>query len=146
VLMGGDGLWKLCDFGSTSTNHRRFEKADEMGLEEDTIRKHTTPAYRAPEMWDLFRREIINEKVDIWALGCLLYRIAYLKLPFDGESKLQILNGNYRIPEAPRYSATVTDLIRDMLSASPDKRPDAMQARALLDRLFHLPDLGMAPH
>lgn len=50
VLMGGDGLWKLCDFGSTSTNHKRFEKADEMGLEEDIIRKHTTPAYRAPEV------------------------------------------------------------------------------------------------
>jgi hypothetical protein len=25
--MGPDGLWKLCDFGSTSTNHKRFEKA-----------------------------------------------------------------------------------------------------------------------
>jgi AP2-associated kinase len=48
--MGPDGLWKLCDFGSTSTNHKRFEKADEMGLEEDNIRKYTTPAYRAPEV------------------------------------------------------------------------------------------------
>ena len=50
VLMGGDGLWKLCDFGSTSTNHKHFDKPDEMGLEEDNIRKHTTPAYRAPEV------------------------------------------------------------------------------------------------
>jgi AP2-associated kinase len=80
------------------------------------------------------------------ALGCLLYRIAYLKLPFDGESKLQILNGNYRIPEAPRYSATVTDLIRDMLSASPDKRPDAMQVWRRINEALpsdvrkHLPD------
>jgi AP2-associated kinase len=67
-LMGPDGLWKLCDFGSTSTNHKRFEKADEMGLEEDNIRKYTTPAYRAPEMWDLYQRELINEKVDIWVI------------------------------------------------------------------------------
>ncbi|CAK9251736.1 unnamed protein product [Sphagnum jensenii] len=127
ILMGPDGLWKLCDFGSTSTNHKRFEKADEMGLEEDNIRKYTTPAYRAPEMWDLYQRELINEKVDIWALGCLLYRIAYLKLAFDGESKLQILNGNYRIPDVPRYSSAITDLIRDMLIASPEARPDIMQ-------------------
>jgi hypothetical protein len=42
------------------------------------------------------------------ALGCLLYRIAYLKLAFDGESKLQILNGNYRIPDVPRYSSANT--------------------------------------
>ncbi|KAL5760560.1 hypothetical protein ACOSQ2_019398 [Xanthoceras sorbifolium] len=127
LLLGYDGLWKLCDFGSTSTNHKRFEKLEEMGIEEDIIRKHTTPAYRAPEMWDMFRRELINEKVDIWALGCLLYRICYFKNAFDGESKLQILNGNYRIPDMPKFSSSVTDLIRDMLQASPDDRPDITQ-------------------
>lgn len=127
VLLGPDGLWKLCDYGSTSTNHKRFEKPEDMGIEEDNIRKHTTPAYRAPEMWDLFRRELISEKVDIWALGCLLFRICYFKNAFDGESKLQILNGNYRIPEQPKYSSSVTNLIRDMLQASPDDRPDITQ-------------------
>ncbi|KZV25339.1 hypothetical protein F511_24566 [Dorcoceras hygrometricum] len=127
LLLGSDGLWKLCDFGSTSTNHKRFEKPEEMGIEEDNIRKYTTPAYRAPEMWDLFRRELINEKVDIWALGCLLFRICYFKLAFDGESKLQILNGNYRIPDLPKYSSSLTDLIRDMLQSSPNDRPDITQ-------------------
>ncbi|XP_047338314.1 AP2-associated protein kinase 1-like [Impatiens glandulifera] len=127
LLLGHDGLWKLCDFGSISTNHKRFEKAEEMGIEEDNIRKYTTPAYRAPEMWDLFRREVINEKVDIWALGCLLFRICYLKLAFDGESKLQILNGNYRIPDSPKYSTNITSLIKDMLQSSPDARPDITQ-------------------
>lgn len=127
LLLGADGLWKLCDFGSTSTNHKRFEKPEEMGIEEDNIRKHTTPAYRAPEMWDLYRRELINEKVDIWALGCLLFRICYLKSAFDGESKLQVLNGNYRIPELPKYSTSLIGLIRDMLQSSPDARPDITQ-------------------
>ncbi|KAL3516584.1 hypothetical protein ACH5RR_023486 [Cinchona calisaya] len=127
LLLGPDGLWKLCDFGSTSTNHKRFEKPEEMGIEEDNIRKHTTPAYRAPEMWDLFRRDLISEKVDVWALGCLLFRICYLKSAFDGESKLQVLNGNYRIPDLPKYSISLTDLIRDMLQSSPDSRPDITQ-------------------
>ncbi|CAA2957098.1 AP2-associated protein kinase 1-like isoform X2 [Olea europaea var. sylvestris] len=127
LLLGSDGLWKLCDFGSTSTNHKRFEKPEEMGIEEDNIRKHTTPAYRAPEMWDLFRRELINEKVDIWALGCLLFRISYFKSAFDGESKLQVLNGNYRIPDMPKYNKSIVDLIRDMLQSSPDDRPDITQ-------------------
>ncbi|KAJ6425050.1 hypothetical protein OIU84_025759 [Salix udensis] len=78
-------------------------------------------------MWDLLRRDLINEKVDIWALACLLYRICYFRSAFDGESKLQILNGNYRIPDLPKYSSSVTDLIRDMLQASPDDRPDITQ-------------------
>uniref|UniRef100_A0A0D9XBZ1 Protein kinase domain-containing protein n=1 Tax=Leersia perrieri TaxID=77586 RepID=A0A0D9XBZ1_9ORYZ len=143
VLLGGDGAWKLCDFGSVSTNHKCFDKPEEMGIEEDNIRKHTTPAYRAPEMWDLYRREVISEKVDIWALGCLLYRICYLKSAFDGESKLQILNGNYRIPELPKYSSPITSLIKDMLQSSPDARPDITQARALLDCPFT--SMNLAP-
>ncbi|PKA62420.1 CBL-interacting protein kinase 22 [Apostasia shenzhenica] len=146
VLLGSNGAWKLCDFGSTSTNHKCFERPDEMGIEEDNIRKYTTPAYRAPEMWDLFRREIICEKVDIWALGCLLYRLCYFKPAFDGESKLQILNGNYRIPELPKYSASVIGLIKDMLEGSPDARPDITQIWFRVNELLpvesqrHLPD------
>ncbi|GER39401.1 protein kinase superfamily protein [Striga asiatica] len=142
LLLGSDGSWKLCDFGSTSTNHKRFEKPEEMGIEEDNIRKHTTPAYRAPEMWDLFRRDLINEKVDIWAIGCLLFRICYLKSAFDGESKLQILNGNYRIPDLPKYNKLLTDLIQDMLHSSPDDRPDITQASILLDWPFISMNLG----
>ncbi|KAK7831472.1 putative serine/threonine-protein kinase [Quercus suber] len=133
LLLGSDGVWKLCDFGSTSTNHKRFEKPEEMGIEEDNIRKHTTPAYRAPEMWDLFRRELINEKVDIWALGCLLYRICYFKSAFDGESKLQILNGNYRIPELPKYGSSVWFRVNEQLPANlqkslPDRPPEMKSA------------------
>lgn len=143
ILLGADGTWKLCDFGSTSTNHKCFGKPEEMGIEEDNIRKHTTPAYRAPEMWDLYRKEVISEKVDIWALGCLLYRICYFKSAFDGESKLQILNGNYRIPEMPKYSSSIINLIKDMLGASPDIRPDITQARALLDWPFISMILGV---
>lgn len=137
LLLGSDGSWKLCDFGSTSINHKRFEKPEEMGIEEDNIRKHTTPAYRAPEMWDLYRRDLISEKVDIWALGCLLFRICYFKSAFDGESKLQVLNGNYRIPDLPKYSSFVTDLIHDMLQSSPDARPDITQVWFRVNQ--HLP-------
>ncbi|KAK9166999.1 hypothetical protein Scep_002190 [Stephania cephalantha] len=42
LLIGADGSWKLCDFGSISTNHKRFERPEEMGIEEDNIRKYTT--------------------------------------------------------------------------------------------------------
>ncbi|KAL6328052.1 hypothetical protein AAG906_033320 [Vitis piasezkii] len=50
LLLGPNGLWKFCDFGSTSTNHKHFKKPEEMDIEEDNTRK----------------RKPINEKVDIW--------------------------------------------------------------------------------
>ncbi|PKA47323.1 CBL-interacting protein kinase 25 [Apostasia shenzhenica] len=150
VLLGADGTWKLCDFGSTSSNHKCFSSPEEMGVEEDNIRKNTTPAYRSPEMWDLYRRDVISEKVDIWALGCLLYRVCYMKSAFDGESKLQITNVNYHIPDVPKYNAALIGLIKDMIQGSPNARPDITQVWFRVNELLpnglqkHLPDSSLS--
>ncbi|WVZ64728.1 hypothetical protein U9M48_014205 [Paspalum notatum var. saurae] len=105
VLLGADGAWKLCDFGSVSTNHKCFDKPEEMGIEEDNIRKHTTPAYRAPEqMWDLYRREVISEKVDIWVwfrVNELLPLELQKDLP-DGSPSGSAFESCAAIDEAPR--------------------------------------------
>lgn len=42
-----------------------------------------------------------NPWIPSQALGVLLFFIAYGRLPFDGEAKLQILNGDFRIPPKP---------------------------------------------
>jgi AP2-associated kinase len=70
-----------------------ISKPGEIAREEEWVRKHTTPAYRAPELWDLYAREPLGRAVDMWSLGCLLYLLAYGKYPFDPDAKLQILNG-----------------------------------------------------
>ena len=36
---------------------------------EDDIRRATTPAYRAPEMWDLYSKEAVDYRVDLWVSG-----------------------------------------------------------------------------
>ncbi|GJV90559.1 inositol transporter 1 [Tanacetum coccineum] len=59
--------------------------------------------------------------------------ICYFKSAFDGESKMQVLNGNYPIPESPKYDPSITNLIRDMLQSSLCSRPVITQARDLLD-------------
>jgi hypothetical protein len=43
-------VFSFCPYCSVSTNHKCFDKPEEMGIEEDNIRKHTTPSYRAPEV------------------------------------------------------------------------------------------------
>ncbi|KAK9816438.1 hypothetical protein WJX72_000236 [[Myrmecia] bisecta] len=116
------GQWVLCDFGSTTSSCGIYESSDAVMVAEEAIRKHTTPAYRAPELWDLYSRERIDTKVDIWALGCLLYFLAYGKLPFAGEAKLQILNGDFSLPES--RAPAIRQLIRSLLVTRPADRPD----------------------
>ncbi len=42
-----------------------------------------TPYYMSPELMDGKR---YNSKTDIWSLGCILYELMTLRLPFDGSN------------------------------------------------------------
>lgn len=53
---------------------------------------------------------IISNKADIWALGCLLYKMIYYKTPFD-ENQIKIIDGTFDFPPIPTYPDNVKDLI-----------------------------------
>ena len=48
--MGSDGMWKICDLGSCTTQQYNSEliKSNKLEIMEE-IEKMTTPLYRAPE-------------------------------------------------------------------------------------------------
>ena len=54
-------------------------------------------------MVDLYSGKSITTKADMWALGCLLYKLCFFSLPF-GESTLAIQNGNFSFPDNSKYS------------------------------------------
>lgn len=87
-------------------------------------------------MVDLYMGKAITTKADIWALGCLLYKLCYFSLPF-GESTLAIQSGQFSIPEGGgRYSKNMTRLIRYMLEPDPDRRPDIYQVSYIAFKLL----------
>lgn len=45
-----DGTWVVCDFGSATSRAQLYDTPAEIAAEEDVISKHTTPAYRPPEV------------------------------------------------------------------------------------------------
>ena len=67
--------------------------------------------YRAPEMVDLYSNRVINTKADIWALGCLLYKLCFFEDAF-GDSALSIMSGKYRVPDEHPFSPALMDLLR----------------------------------
>ena len=91
--------------------------------------------YRAPEMVDLYRNQEVGEKVDVWALGCILYSLCYIDHPFKDSSSLQILNAAYTIPVTPSHPSSVQRLIRALLAPDPTIRPAAADVLAAVRKL-----------
>ncbi|XP_027890240.1 AP2-associated protein kinase 1 isoform X9 [Xiphophorus couchianus] len=125
ILLHDQGHYVLCDFGS-ATNHFQNPQTEGVAVIEEEIKKYTTLSYRAPEMVNLYSGKVITTKADIWALGCLLYKLCFFTLPF-GESQVAICDGTFTIPDNSRYSQEMHCLIRYMLEPDPDKRPDIYQ-------------------
>src|SRR5579859_2961729 len=70
-----EGLWKLTDFGIST------EATSEKGVL--TSFSRGTTCYRAPEL--LFEESSFTNKVDIWALGCILHELATGKMLFSSD-------------------------------------------------------------
>lgn len=125
ILQNDIGNFVLCDFGS-ATARILNPTAHGRTLVEEEIQKYTTLSYRAPEMIDFFAGQDITVKADIWALGCLLYKLCFFTLPF-GESALAIQSGQFSIPDNSKYSKEIHQLIRYMLEPDMEKRPNIYQ-------------------
>ncbi|XP_071338635.1 AP2-associated protein kinase 1-like isoform X2 [Trachinotus anak] len=133
ILLHDRGHYVLCDFGS-ATNRFQNPQTEGVPVVEEEIKKYTTLSYRAPEMVNLYGGKVITTKADIWAMGCLLYKLCYFTLPF-GESQVAICDGSFTIPDNSRYSQDMHCLIRYMLEPDPDKRPDIYQVSYLAFKL-----------
>ncbi|KAH6633518.1 hypothetical protein C7974DRAFT_392914 [Boeremia exigua] len=127
---GGHKIYKLCDFGSTAPPRPAATTAAEGRLIEDDVQRHTTLQYRSPEMIDVYRKQPIDEKSDIWALGVLLYKLCYYTTPFEEVGQMAILNATFRYPHYPPFSDRIKALIGSMLRESPQQRPNIYQVVA----------------
>jgi len=107
-------VYKLCDFGSCIWGEVSTKNALERTKAEEVIGKTTTQMYRAPEMVDLYMRQSLTSKTDIWALGCCLYTMLFFKNTFEEGSNLAILSAKYEIPQNHPYG-NVPTLLKRML-------------------------------
>ncbi|XP_046390419.1 cyclin-G-associated kinase isoform X2 [Ischnura elegans] len=135
LLIGADGTIKLCDFGSATLKTFCPDaswSANQRSCLEDEMSRFTTPMYRAPEMVDTWSNYPITVAADIWALGCILYMICFVKHPFEDSAKLRIMNGNYTIPPNDGKYIWYHEIIRGALKVNPAQR---MTVADILERL-----------
>ena len=121
----GDGDYKLGDLNVSKVKkgHMAYTQTG-------------TPYYASPEVWN---DKPYDHKSDIWSLGCIIYEMCSLKLPFLGND-MQELNKNIQkckynpIPDS--YSREMKNLVELCLQKNPTLRPSARQ---LLDNLIMKP-------
>ncbi|EDM79046.1 serine/threonine protein kinase [Plesiocystis pacifica SIR-1] len=125
VMIRTDGCLKLMDFGIAQIL--------------DTQRLTTTgqllgsPAYMAPE---LISGKPVDKRIDIFALGVMLYQLSTGELPFAGRNPAQVLNrileGDYKAPGLvdPRVDGELEGIIAKALARSPADRYQTAAALA----------------
>merc|ERR1719376_1329547 len=126
ILISDAGKYVLCDFGSATSKILHPSNQEMRQKIEEEIAKYTTLSYRAPEMVNLFNGKAIGLPADIWALGCILYKLCFFELPF-GESSLAIQTGEFTIPDKSNFTGDIHRLIRFLLEPDTSKRPDIYQ-------------------
>ncbi|RXK39507.1 NAK protein kinase [Tremella mesenterica] len=125
IMIADDGSPILMDFGSTVKARVDIRTRQQALLEQDAASEQSTMPYRAPELFDVKTGKRLDEKVDIWSLGCTLFAVAYGHSPFEVEGQsiaMAVGSGRYRHPGG--YSPKLIALIDSMLIVDPEKRPD----------------------
>lgn len=121
ILFDAQGYLKLADFGCS------------MDQTEGVSGTVGTPEYMAPEMVDDYRTQCTYDfRVDRWALGCLMFELLSGRAPFLNKNRKKLYDAilNQKPLFHKKISAPAKDLIRQLLSKDPSKRPSFEQIKA----------------
>lgn len=99
---------------------------------EERFEKNTTLMYRPPQMIDVYLKYPVDDRVDIWMLGCVLYVLNYKYHPFQDEGKLSIVNASIKYPKT--VSNKMQKLMRHILTPNPYFRPTLAQIIKIIDQ------------
>lgn len=146
VLLDAGGRAKLCDFGMASG----------VAFERPLSPQMITLWYRAPEV--LLGSKHYGTAVDVWALGCIVFEMCWLRAPFIAPREMKMLEVVFDalgvpstvhdapvrfkytrrasvVPERIAQCGALADVLGQMLQLEPLARPTAQAALAAVASL-----------
>eukprot|EP00741_Cyanophora_paradoxa_P001735 tig00000073_g1682.t1 len=141
ILLDGEGAPLLIDLGSASPTPITVENRLQALEVQERAAVITSAGYRAPELFDVPSRCTVDERVDVWSLGCTLFAMAYGASPFElatakgGSFAMAVLNPP-QFPESPPTSEAFKGLVRAALEVDAQRRPRLSDLQRLLAPLL----------
>ena len=136
VFFAHDGTVRVGDFGFSTLSHVHDLLNTFCG----------SPPYAAPELFQ--DKQYVGTKVDIWALGILLYFMLAAKMPFNGDTipslQKDIVKGQFTFPS--RLSGDSRTLIQGILTQNPTERyniDDIVSSTWMADVIISGEDSGL---
>uniref|UniRef100_A0A0R3RHJ9 non-specific serine/threonine protein kinase n=1 Tax=Elaeophora elaphi TaxID=1147741 RepID=A0A0R3RHJ9_9BILA len=138
VLLSDDDRPILMDFGSSFSCPIIINDGKDSRMQLDEAGELCSMPYRAPELFVCEVGSIIDQSIDIWSLGCLLFALCFFRSPFDdiyerGDSiALAVQSGKITYIESHPYSRKILDAIHAMIAVDPKDRPSITTVCELL--------------
>ena len=138
IMLTKDGLYKLMDLGIAKTDSGQ---QGEMTLTMDQA-AIGTPGYASPEQCQ--SAHLVDIRSDIYCLGATMYHLASGKVPFTGNTPLEVIINVLQSETVPlkKYrpdlSTNMLKIIESMMMKNPDDRPaDPAALEKMIARRFH---------
>jgi serine/threonine protein kinase len=131
-----ENAWKIADFGLTvqGTSKKKYTTKYARG----------TASYRAPEL--IKEDGKFNNKVDVWAVGCILFEVIFGRKAFANDNAIQNYAANnvffgtpFKLPETTVIALdldSIAPIVLSTLANVPSNRPSAKELIARFDTAF----------
>jgi serine/threonine protein kinase len=125
ILLNDQSSILLADFGISKIIENKMNSFTLIG----------TPYYISPEMYKDIN---YDKKIDIWSIGCILYELTTLTVPFQASNmvglKKKVISGYYYDKISNVYSKDIQNMIRFLLNIDVNRRPNIKEI--LSSRIF----------
>jgi serine/threonine kinase 16 len=93
----------LIDFGSVGAARIKASSREEATILQDQFAQTVTATFKPPELFEIAVGRELDERSDIWSLGCTFYSLLYMsEHPFEGD--LSPFDGSATAAHSGRYS------------------------------------------